>query len=108
MPTPECSDQRRRDDRLPVGHHEMPGLGGLAEEVDDPGILGYVEVQVALGAAVVGMRGHGVPHGSGVQLRSRPSRSGSDLIAVLVDVLVEGATVARQLVAELPHGALAR
>ena len=96
----------RRDDRLPVGDDEVPRLLALAEQVDDPGVVRNVEVEVALGAAVVGVRGHGVPHRAGVQLRhAHDDLAAAD--AVLVDVLVERATVARHLVAELAHGALA-
>ena len=53
---------RRRDDGLPVAHHEVAGGARLAQEVEDAAVLGQVDVEVDLGAAVVQVRRQRVPH----------------------------------------------
>src|SRR5665647_2650536 len=75
-----------------VGNDQMTGLTGLAQDVDDAGILGQVEVEVGLHPAVVGVGRHGVPHAARVQGRN-PHHHLARAHAVLVDVLVEGAPI---------------
>ena len=78
------------DDRLLVAHDDVAGLIALAHEVHHEGILGQVEVEIDLHAAVMGVAGHGVPHGAGLQLgHAHHQLAGLHLTGQ--DVLADGA-----------------
>ena len=57
----------RGDDRLLVLHHDMAGLLAFAHHVEDDLVFGHFEVEVDLHAALMRVRGHGVPDRTGLQ-----------------------------------------
>ena len=62
MPAPEWIDHGGEMTASRLPHDEVAGGAGLAHEVEDPVVLGEVDVAVDLGAAVVQVRREGVPH----------------------------------------------
>ena len=85
---------RRRDDGLPVGDDQVPRGAGLAEEVEDPVVVGQVDVQVDLGTTVVQVRRHRVPHravGDDGDAELQPRRRQVRAPRVAVEVALAGA-----------------
>ena len=89
------------DDSVLVVHHDVPGLGGLAAHVEDHLPLGQLEIGVDLHPALVGVAGHGVPVGAGLQLGHAHAQL-AGLEHVGVDELVDGALVAGLGAAQRP------
>src|SRR6185312_2356960 len=82
-----------RDDHFAVLHDDVAGLVGRAHEMEDARVVGEVEIKVNLGAAHVGVGGHGVPDAAGGEVRD-PHDQLATARALKVDVLVDGAAVA--------------
>ncbi|MPM41142.1 hypothetical protein SDC9_87792 [bioreactor metagenome] len=97
----------RRDDGLIVGDDQVAGLVRVTHQVHHASIVGNVEIQIALGAAIVGVGGHGVPHAAGVQL-GQAHDDLARLDAVLVDIAVQGAAIGVLLIAQLADVTLTR
>ena len=83
-----------RHDGLLVVQPYVAALLGLTHDVTDGLSVGQVEVVVSLDAATVGVRRHGVPDGTGVELcQTELQLAGAFLEHVVDDELVDGAVV---------------
>ena len=90
----------RRQHRLLVGHHQMPGFVRLAHEMEDARRLRQIEIEIGLHAPVMHMARHGVPHRARRQLRHADHQL-AGLDAIGMDELEDRALVAGLLAAEV-------
>ena len=83
----------RADNSIIVVHHNMAGFGRLAAHVEYGLAFGNLEVGVDLHAALMGVAGHGVPVGAGLQLGNAHAQL-AGLEHVGVDEMIDGALIA--------------
>src|ERR1700739_280960 len=84
----------RREHRLLVLHYDMARLLRLSHQMEDPGLVREVEIEIGLHTPVMHMAGHGVPDRAWRELRHSDDQL-AGLDAARMDELENGTLIRR-------------